>query len=126
MTAARTVGQLPARLRRWTAGHDPHLRAAVELLIAHDVWLRRRDFLTTAVHVDDAGNDAWISFGDARAAFTAGQFRRASSTELAVLDLAIALAEDRYRLSQMGPTNSGDITAAIGRALGLNNRGGAQ
>jgi hypothetical protein len=119
MTAARTVPQLQARLRRWTFGHDPHVRAAVELLITHDVWLRRRDFLTAAVHDDDADNDAWISFRDAREAFDARHFRRASTTELAVLDLAIALGEDRYRLPRMGPANSRAIANAVAAALDL-------
>ena len=31
-------------LRRWTASHDPHVRAAVELLIEHETWIRRADF----------------------------------------------------------------------------------
>ena len=35
---------LIAGLRAWTRGHDPHVRAAVELLIEHNVWLRRADF----------------------------------------------------------------------------------
>ena len=31
-------------LRRWTHNHDPHIRAAVELLIEHETWIRRADF----------------------------------------------------------------------------------
>ena len=28
-------------LRRWTHNHDSHVRAAVELLIEHETWIRR-------------------------------------------------------------------------------------
>ena len=35
---------LVVRLRRWTHNHDPHVRAAVELLIEHETWIRRGDF----------------------------------------------------------------------------------
>lgn len=31
-------------LRSWSANRDQHVRAAVELLIWHETWLRRLDF----------------------------------------------------------------------------------
>jgi hypothetical protein len=119
-TSTRLPAEEPiARLRRWTAHHDPHVTAAVELLISHDRWLRRRDFLTAAVHVDHDDRSAWICFREAREAFDAGLFDRASTTEHAVLDLAIALGTDQYRLSAMGDANSRDIAAAVTAAVGL-------
>ncbi|HTD90605.1 MAG TPA: hypothetical protein VK663_08075, partial [Burkholderiales bacterium] len=78
-------------------------------------WLRRADFITAAVsQYEDA---AYINWSKARAAFDAGEFNRSSSTELAVLDLAIAIGENRYRLSSMGAHNAGIITQAWATAL---------
>ncbi len=42
----------------------------------------------------------------------------ASTTEMAVLDLAVALGENRYKFSIMGPANSRMIAQAVARALG--------
>ena len=41
-----------------------------------------------------------------------------SSSELAILDLAVALGENRYRLSIMGDVHSRAIAQAVARALG--------
>ena len=79
--------------------------AAVELLIEHDIWLRRRDFLDAAVHVDEDGL-YWINFREAREVYDRGDVNRGSTTERAVLDLALSLGDDRYRLTQMGRVNS--------------------
>ena len=51
---------LTAALRAWTRDHDPHVRAAVGLLIEHDVWLRRADF--TRACVRSRGGEAWIDW----------------------------------------------------------------
>ena len=40
---------IPICLRNYAHG-DPGLEAAVELLIAHGVWLTRSDFLTECIH----------------------------------------------------------------------------
>ena len=37
---------------------------------------------------------------------------------MAVLDLAVALGENRYRFSIMGPVNSRLVVQAVARALG--------
>ena len=106
---------LLAGLRAWTRHHDPHVRAAVELLIEHEFWLRRRDFLRTCVHRD--GQEAWIGWREAREFTDVGP--RASTSELAILDLAIALGENRYRLSIMGDVHSRWIATAVARAVGV-------
>ena len=51
-------------LRRWTHDHDPHVRAAVELLIEHETWIRRLDFQRACVERD--GREAWINWRKAR------------------------------------------------------------
>ncbi len=104
---------LTDRLRAWTRGHDDHVRAAVELLIDHDCWLRRADFTRACVHHD--GRQAWIDWTQARRFVEAGAV--ASSSERAVLDLAVALGENRYRLSIMGAANSRRIATAVARAV---------
>jgi hypothetical protein len=105
---------LPAALRAWTRHHDPHVRAAVGLLIEHDFWLRRPDFTRACVH--RGGGQAWIDWQAARVFIDAGP--GASTSQLAILDLAVALGENRYHLSIMGVANSRSIATAVARAVG--------
>jgi hypothetical protein len=101
-------------LRRWTQNHDPHVRAAVELLIEHETWIRRADFRRAAIKAD--AREAWINWRKARGFVDSGSV--ASTSEMAVLDLAVAIAENRFRFSIMGPANSRMIAQAVARALG--------
>ena len=105
---------LVVRLRRWTHSHDPHVREAVELLIGHETWIRRADFQRACVERD--GREAWINWRKAREFADSGSV--ASTTEMAVLDLAVAIGENRYKFSIMGPANSRMIATAVARALG--------
>lgn len=105
---------LVGALRRWTHNHDPHVRAAVELLIEHETWIRRADFQRACVERDS--HEAWINWRKAREFVDSGSV--ASTSEMAVLDLAVALGENRYRFSIMGPANSRMIVQAVARALG--------
>ena len=105
---------LTAALHAWTQHHDPHVRAAVGLLIEHDFWLRRPDFTRACVRRDR--REAWIDWRAARAFADEGP--GASTSELAILDLAVALGENRYRLSIMGAANSRAIATAVARAAG--------
>jgi hypothetical protein len=43
----------------------------------------------------------------------------ASTSEMAILDLAVTLGESRYRLSIMGAANARSITTAVARAVGV-------
>ena len=114
MTGPGRQAALIAGLRAWTRGHDPHVRAAAELLIEHDVWLRRADFTRACVRSRD--REAWIDWQAARAFADAGT--AASTSEMAILDLAVALGENRYRLSIMGAANARSIATAVARAVG--------
>jgi hypothetical protein len=101
-------------LRVWASTEADPVRAAVELLILEG-WHRRRDFTRACVH-DDAGVP-WIRWHEARGFHSSNP--RASSTELAILDLAVTLAEDRFRLSSMGHVHREWIADAVRTAVGL-------
>ena len=58
-------------LRRWTHNHDPHVRAAVELLIEHETWIRRGDFQRACVERD--AREAWVNWRKAREFADAGR-----------------------------------------------------
>ena len=104
-------------LRRWTATHDAHVRAAAELLIWHEHWLRRPDFRRACIHDDTVVDGSlWINWRQAREFCDSAP--RGSTSELAILDLAVALGENRYRLSSMGHAHSRAIAQAVARAVG--------
>lgn len=105
---------LVVRLRRWTHSHDPHVRAAVELLIEHETWIRRADFQRACVEYDS--HEAWINWRKAREFVDSGSV--ASTSEMAVLDLAVAIGENRYKFSIMGTAHSRMIAQAVARGLG--------
>lgn len=105
---------LAALLRAWTREHDLHVRAAVELLIGHGTGLRRADFTQACATLD--GREAWIDWAAARRYVGSGPGRSAS--ELAILDLPVAIGENRYRLSIMGQANAWLIATAVARAVG--------
>jgi hypothetical protein len=110
-----TTEALTAGLRRWTKDHDAHVRAAVDLLIWHEFWLRRRDFVKAAI--ERTSGEAWINWREAREFVDAGS--TASTSEMAILDLAVALGENRYKLSIMGSRHSERIADAVTMAVGL-------
>lgn len=101
-------------LRRWAAQMDASDRAAVDLLIWHESWLRRPDF--TAAAVVNRGVHLAVDWAAARA--FADTHPGASTSELAILDLAVAIGEDRFRFRIMGDPHSKAIVRAVARALG--------
>ncbi len=117
VSAIGGTGAVVVGLHAWIDGHDAHVQAAVWLLLAHEVWPRRAEFLQACVsHSPDGG--WWIDFRAARTAFDNGAFDTASSTELAVLDLAITLGTDRFRFRAMGPSNARAVATAVAHAVG--------
>lgn len=105
-------------LRRWTKNHDPHVRAAVELLIEHDFWLHSPAF-RRACAVSDPDGTAWIKWDQAREFVSAPVARQASSSQKAILDLAVTLGEDRFRLSRADDREAVMIVRAVARALDM-------
>ncbi|HZI97621.1 MAG TPA: hypothetical protein VFD41_08860 [Actinomycetales bacterium] len=104
-----TPSELAPMLRNWAEG-VPTLEAAANLIINHDVWLRRPDFLRACVVAVDHG----MSYGT-RVPMAAISWQRsatfldgaaASRSELAVLRLACSI----------GGVNTGalaDLTAGL-------------
>lgn len=115
------LGQRPdlagrtAAVRRWAEHHGRQSRAAAELLIEHDFWLRRADFLEFATRYHAGEQMLAIRWSDAAefAEQVAG-----SSTAIAVLELAAAIGSDRYRLASMGDANAAAIARAVAAAVG--------
>lgn len=96
---------------------DAGPRAALELLAWHDYWLHRDEFLDTATRIDPSGA-VWISWSRAQAEFSHDKYHLASTSERAILELAIALGTDRYRFNLMGDTHAHAIVRAVTTALG--------
>lgn len=105
-----------AGLRAWTRDHDPHVRAAVELLIDHDdaLWLRRTDFVDR--FVADSGGHTVILFDILADALVAGDAPGGAETETGVLRLAADLGTDRWRLSRMSDATVHHVRVAIATA----------
>jgi hypothetical protein len=101
-------------LRRWAAQMDASDRAAVDLLAWHGYWLRRADFAKAAI--EKRGVHLAIDWTAARAYSDSGP--GGSTSEVAVLDLAVTLAEDRFRFRIMGAAHSKAIVRAVAQALG--------
>lgn len=104
-------------LRAWTRDHDPHVRAAVELLIGHSdsMWLRRPDFVADYV---TEGREATVDFRALADALADGRGPGASSTEVGVLRLAADIGTDRWRLSRLGEDATWRAMAAFVQASG--------
>jgi len=102
-------------LRAWTKNYDPHVRAAVELLIWHGYWILGGDRSWLRHHPDEGMVS--VDWRAAREYYDACGI--GSTSERAVLDLAIALGEDRFRLGIMGSAHAQAIVDAVRQAVGL-------
>ena len=110
--------RLATMLRAWSADL-PASEAAVDLLVAHQIWLTRADFRTRLV---DAVDDGWgprgqvmplaaIKWDDVETFLTTAR-TRASSSELNMLRLAASIAGTAAPISLMAMTASLDHTNA--------------
>jgi hypothetical protein len=113
-----TFEQRAIGLRGWARDQDAHVRAAVNLLIWHESWLRRADFTEACVTQHASGLVASINWYKAeRFAATAP---RASSSQHAILDLAVTLAQrDEYWLRFSGDAHAQAVVTAIAGAVGV-------
>jgi hypothetical protein len=102
--------ELAKALRAWAAG-DRINEAAVELLIEHGTWLHRADFHRAAI---DEGHGMARIWWDKACDFE--KDAQASTTELAVLRIAVAIGSEEFRLAAMGRANGHAITRAFAKA----------
>lgn len=116
---------LAEHLRRWAEGSDT-VEAAVGLLIAHGTWLDRAEFRRCAVWVQWSRETglAWAAI-DWEAAAQAVHEVPASSSERAVLSIALSLADGEYSvdlanaLSSLDERNTALVLEAIAHACGV-------
>lgn len=118
MPNAHTL-ELHRSLRAWADGYSPDV-AAVDLLISHGTWLQRDDFLRHLLpgHTGD-GQDItaidWEGLLEVRA-----QGLPASSSEVAVLDVALSLAANKPvplgEVMGLDATNTAAVATALVRA----------
>lgn len=101
-------------LRRWTKDHDPHVRAAVELLVWHEYWLRREDF--RAAVIGTSTTETWVRWDEATH-FRKTKGLSASRSELAILDIAVTIGKDDFKLSRMNDEQAEAIVKAFSDAL---------
>jgi hypothetical protein len=123
MTGQLTEQDLIAALRKGAENNDHHIKAALEHLITHDFWLRRRDFVDAAVRLGDAENgdegEAWILWSRAREAFDAGAFDRSASSERFQLQLAIMVGCNDFRAGSLGAVNARMVVDTVAAAYGI-------
>src|ERR1017187_2209954 len=114
--------ELVAALRAWAANGTNGERAALELLAWHGGWLRRGDFLRECIdYPEDVARISWTAARSFADRVTAGGLDapRASTSEAAILDLAVALGKDQSRLSTRGHAHRRAVVNAFTAAAGL-------
>jgi hypothetical protein len=107
--------QTVAGLRAWAEG-DRICSAAVELLIWHQTWIRRADFIAACT---DSGDGMTAIRWDRAQAFADRDGLRGSTHEITQLRLAVAIGSDEYRLAGKGRANAEAIMRAFAAALGM-------
>jgi len=125
---ALSLDQIATALRAWARGLYP-LEAAVELLIAHDTWLRRSDFRRSALWISDDGpiliGVDWAAAGDL------AERAPASRSEISMLTVATSLASHHPAprlgdlLSGLDRANVALVLHAIAHTAGWHERGTA-
>jgi hypothetical protein len=114
-TAGNYYG-MTASLRRWTANRDPHVRAAVELLIGQTTWLQNHDFAMACTTM--SGDETFISWDKVRD-FLHGPGAAGSSSAKALLRVAAAIGSDEFRLSRMDDEQAMAVVTAFADALAV-------
>jgi hypothetical protein len=104
-----TPEELAPGLRKWTRRHDPHVRAAAELLVSHGYWLHRDDF--TSACTETFQGETSIDWVHARE--FAQEAPGCSASQRRFLLLAAAIGGDDFGLSK----TSGQDAKAIIRAV---------
>lgn len=109
---------LAAALRARVDGQDAHVRAAVDLLAWNESWLRRPDFIKACIVQHSSGDVASVNW------HIAGRFAaaapRASTSQLAILELAVTLAQRNASWLRFdGDAHARAVVTAIAAAVGV-------
>lgn len=119
---------LVAALRSWASG-DRAFSSAVELIVEHDVWLHRNDFVGRCITVitdpdvlGDGDPVALIEWVEVRLALETGDLV-GSSSEIAMLKIAASIGAGQpvslqRALSCLGPVDAAAVVDAIIGATG--------
>lgn len=107
-------GTLTASLRRAAARSGRLDKAALELLISHETWLRRDDFADACIVRTSAGHV--IRWPDARGF---ADDAAAASSAITILRTACLLAMDDHGLANLGRENRRLIAQALADGLGV-------
>jgi hypothetical protein len=91
----------------------PRAAAAVRLLLWHESWLRRADFRQRCLITSPVGVH-W----DAVHEFRDGELPGASTSQVIVLDVVLALVEDQFRFRHLGHAHQRAVAEAFATALG--------
>ena len=121
---------LPTMLRQHVQGLH-HLEAAVDLLIAHDRWLRRGEFLAACVihdrHFLDDHPIAYIDW-DLVVGFLAETSASSSETRMLLIAAELADVATGWTISELlsglDDTNTRLVLDAVAHHNGLHERGG--
>ncbi|HWG00827.1 MAG TPA: hypothetical protein VG164_03120 [Trebonia sp.] len=108
-----TPEELTTGLRKWTQGHDLHVRAAVELLISHGYWLHRDDF--AAACTETFRGETSIDWTHARE--FAEEAPGCSTLQRRLLLLAAAIGGDDFGLSKTSDQDAKAIIRAVTTAV---------
>lgn len=114
-------GELAVALRWWSDGDRP-TEAAVELLIAHGVWLHRPEFRSAALR--PVPGDASAAAVDWEAALEHADAADADAEDVAVVRVAAALAGHgttplRALLAPLSRQAAAHVVRAVAHATGL-------
>lgn len=107
--------KIAAALRKWAASQDNSDKAAVELLCWHEHWILRADFRAACVR--KVSGYTVIRWREARE-FAESQ-PRCSTSEEAVLRIAVAIALDDFRLAHFGSQHRRAVVRAFAASVGL-------
>lgn len=107
---------LAAELRAWAATYGDPMRGAVEVLV-HSRWLFDDHFVATCVRERTDRPGARWDLPATRLALDAGTLQPTLSQDLDALELAYAIATDRYRLDAISLGSAHAAMQAIARIV---------
>ncbi|MFI7467513.1 hypothetical protein [Nonomuraea sp. NPDC049646] len=107
---------LPTGLAAWLHRHDAHVQAAVQLLVDHGHWLNDPTFVAVAIQHSTTGLLSYIDWDRVQQAIDDRAFP-ATTSELAILRLAVMLGRDDLNLCTLDQRHREQVLQAMTYAL---------